>query len=316
MGRQWPRRVLVSTGIVVLVAALIAACGANLGTPLASHPGQQEPTTSPAASAATPILPATTPAPARIPAATPAPTAPDGPTPTPLPTSDSTNTYVRVQPGDTLSEIAERYGLTLDLVLAANPQVADANVIRVGQVIGIPNDLFTGDEIAVIDTLGSAGPETRFDRPGSWGIDVRDPQTVALFFTIDQPMLITEIGGYLYDPTGAGAGPWLQVDIVPAIAGGEDLVPDVGRALAAFEVARPPTRETISYVSVAPAVILPAGGWFAVIHPQPGGEGGLLGGASTPFEYRAGSTTVWLSSGSRPSAQYVAVRVLGRSSGG
>ena len=41
-------------------------------------------------------------------------------------------------------------------------------------------------------------------------------------------------------------------------------------------------------------------------------SGSLLGGAFSPFEYRAESLTVWLSSGDRPTTQYAAVRILGR----
>ena len=40
--------------------------------------------------------------------------------------------------GDTLWEIAQGYGLTLDALLAANPQVTDRRLIRVGDAITIP----------------------------------------------------------------------------------------------------------------------------------------------------------------------------------
>jgi LysM repeat protein len=46
-------------------------------------------------------------------------------------------TYVIVA-GDTLSTIAERFGVTVDQILAANPSIADPNRIAVGQVINIP----------------------------------------------------------------------------------------------------------------------------------------------------------------------------------
>jgi len=44
-----------------------------------------------------------------------------------------------VQPGDRLSTIAGRFGLTLDTVLAANPEITDANSIVSGQVIRLPH---------------------------------------------------------------------------------------------------------------------------------------------------------------------------------
>ena len=44
-----------------------------------------------------------------------------------------------VQPGDRLATIARRFGLTLDAVLAANPEITDQNEIRSGQQIRIPH---------------------------------------------------------------------------------------------------------------------------------------------------------------------------------
>ncbi len=52
-----------------------------------------------------------------------------------LPPSDGT--YV-VQKGDTLRKIAERIGVTVNDILAVNPQIKNANVIFVGQVINLP----------------------------------------------------------------------------------------------------------------------------------------------------------------------------------
>lgn len=68
------------------------------------------------------------------PTPTPAPTPVITPGPTPEPTSRS---YV-VQSGDTLSTIAQRFGLTLGQLMAANPSITDPNRIRVGQTLVIP----------------------------------------------------------------------------------------------------------------------------------------------------------------------------------
>jgi LysM repeat protein len=46
-------------------------------------------------------------------------------------------TYV-VQSGDTLANIASRYGLTVNQILSVNPQICNANVIYVGQTINLP----------------------------------------------------------------------------------------------------------------------------------------------------------------------------------
>lgn len=56
---------------------------------------------------------------------------------TPLP-SPTPFTYT-VQAGDTMSEIAERFNVSLDDLLAANPQVS-ANAMSVGQVLNIPSN--------------------------------------------------------------------------------------------------------------------------------------------------------------------------------
>ncbi len=44
----------------------------------------------------------------------------------------------RVQPGETLSGIAEENGTTVDVLLALNPQITDRNRIQAGQIITIP----------------------------------------------------------------------------------------------------------------------------------------------------------------------------------
>lgn len=48
-----------------------------------------------------------------------------------------TNIY-EVQPGDTLSKIANKFGLSLSALLAANQQIVNPNVIKIGQKINIP----------------------------------------------------------------------------------------------------------------------------------------------------------------------------------
>ena len=44
-----------------------------------------------------------------------------------------------VRPGDVLSTIAGRFGLTLEVVLDANPEITDANAISSGQLIRLPH---------------------------------------------------------------------------------------------------------------------------------------------------------------------------------
>lgn len=49
-------------------------------------------------------------------------------------------TYV-VKPGDTLSKIAKQNGVSLALLLRANPQIKDPNRVSVGAVINLPDNL-------------------------------------------------------------------------------------------------------------------------------------------------------------------------------
>ena len=56
---------------------------------------------------------------------------------------------VKVKSGDTLSQIAKSKGLTLKALLDANPSIKNANMIRVGQRIKIPNTAKPGGSGAV-----------------------------------------------------------------------------------------------------------------------------------------------------------------------
>ena len=73
--------------------------------------------------------------------ATPSPTTPPAPTP---------QVYTVAQ-GDTLTRIAKKFGLTLDQLMAANPQIKNPNKIAIGDQITIPTS-------APEDTLGAESP--------------------------------------------------------------------------------------------------------------------------------------------------------------
>jgi spore coat assembly protein SafA len=70
-----------------------------------------------------------------------APGKPDGgntPTPTPTPSTPSGGGNVTVRSGDTLSAIAERNGVSLSSLIAANPQIKNPNLIYPGQTVHLP----------------------------------------------------------------------------------------------------------------------------------------------------------------------------------
>jgi spore coat assembly protein SafA len=49
-----------------------------------------------------------------------------------------TGFFYTVQPGDTMFNLAQRFGISLDALIAANPQVVDPDRIFVGQELCIP----------------------------------------------------------------------------------------------------------------------------------------------------------------------------------
>jgi LysM repeat protein len=69
-----------------------------------------------------------------------APTATATPSPVPTETPQSTPRTYTVRAGDTLFGIAQQFGLTVDQLLAANPQITDANLVTIGQVLTIPEE--------------------------------------------------------------------------------------------------------------------------------------------------------------------------------
>lgn len=103
-----------------------------------------------------------------------------------------------VRPGDTISKIAMRNGITVAQLLQANPQVTDPNRINVGDVLNIPDSSTTTDNTkplpsnvataalgalgtAIADTLGqlSAKYETGGRGPGTVSTGSGDPGGVS-----------------------------------------------------------------------------------------------------------------------------------------
>jgi LysM repeat protein len=74
----------------------------------------------------------------------------------PIPPTDTPpsagGTYV-VQWGDTMRKIASRYNTTVDALLSVNPQIWNANLIYVGQVINLPSNTPTYYTVQAGDTM-------------------------------------------------------------------------------------------------------------------------------------------------------------------
>jgi len=57
-----------------------------------------------------------------------------------IPTNNTSGTTYTVRNGDTLYMIARRYGISLEQLISANPQITNPNLIQIGQVINIPDN--------------------------------------------------------------------------------------------------------------------------------------------------------------------------------
>jgi murein DD-endopeptidase MepM/ murein hydrolase activator NlpD len=93
-----------------------------------------------------------------------------------------------VRPGDTISKIAMRNGVSVAQLLQANPQVTDPNRINVGDVLNIPNGSTTTDNTkplpssvaaAAVGALGTAIAEALGQLSAKYETGGRGPATVS-----------------------------------------------------------------------------------------------------------------------------------------
>jgi hypothetical protein len=129
-----PGRVMVGGAAAVLAVGSIAAAAATTqGFGLLAAP-RSSPTPAPTATPSPSQSP--TPVPTPSPTATPTPVPSSTPVPaTPTPAA-TVHTY-RVRSGDTLSSIAQRFGVSTQALINAN-NLADPNNLSIGQVLVIP----------------------------------------------------------------------------------------------------------------------------------------------------------------------------------
>jgi LysM repeat protein len=127
------RQVMTAIAVVFIiglgVAAVILIPGLLNGSPTSTPRSFAIPSRSATAGAS---AVAALPTPTRTPAATPTsePTIAATPEPTPR--------LYKIKVGDTMAKIARKFNLTVEQILAANPEIPDANHIEVGQFIIIP----------------------------------------------------------------------------------------------------------------------------------------------------------------------------------
>lgn len=127
-----------SVVVLILSLVIVAAGGFGLYTMLTTTPEAKDttPTTLPTNTAT--ITPMTTPTPASTPK----------PTPTPIPPR-----VHEVQAGETMSDIAASYDISVEQILALNPEV-DPELIQVGEVLLIPAEAATPGPASVAESDG------------------------------------------------------------------------------------------------------------------------------------------------------------------
>jgi LysM repeat protein len=131
--RLLPRYVLAA---LVVIALFVVVGGQLLGRFPSSGAATPSPTeVSGAVPTGTSDLPTPAATPTETPTATPLPTASVGGS---SPTPRATPFVYIVRRGDTMSNIAEAFGVTLTDLIAANPQIEDPSLIYAGNVITLP----------------------------------------------------------------------------------------------------------------------------------------------------------------------------------
>jgi hypothetical protein len=193
-----------------------------------------------------------------------------------------------------------------------------AGLLALGQGAARPGLAAVAPETCttVVDTLGAATPATRFSSFGSGGTTISSFQLPGPAFTLTQPAVINQIGGFVdnckqiinFVPLCPQTSP-LTVQIRPSNNG----VPDLSTVLATFVLSHDNDPLNISFESVDVNLLLPAGNYFALFAPQGQDVGFVLGSASNPFLYTAGLTLTGYTQGDNSAFAgplFEAVRIL------
>lgn len=172
--------------------------------------------------------------------------------------------------------------------------------------------------ITVIDSLGAATPATQFSVFGSGGAGFNKTELIGAKFTLTQPTLITEIGGFVNNcgiiilgvPMCPNTLP-LTVQIRPSTNG----LPDASIVLASFALSPDNLPLIVSYESAATDIRLEPGTYFLMFTAQGSDSGVLLRTAFSPFQYHPDPielATRNLSTGATSTfTDFAAVRILG-----
>jgi LysM repeat protein len=136
MGERWRMAYIALTAVVVALAiasAILSAARPKSPQSEALYTPGATPSPSPSATF-TPQPPTSTP----VATSTPSPSPTSTPVPTRTPRPSPTFTSYVVRTGDTLGAIARTFGVTVQAILAANPDITDPTYVKAGQTILIP----------------------------------------------------------------------------------------------------------------------------------------------------------------------------------
>ena len=135
--------------------------------------------------------------------------------------------------------------------------------------------------IDVVNLLGTATPTMTFPAgvvgSGCAGLGVSPPQIAGPQFTLTTPTTLTEIGGFLNDPTVLQSNPTVQIR--PADQTG---APDIARVLASYTLSNDHNQSLASYESVVINLTLQPGTYFALFTYGPS-WGELLEYCANPY---------------------------------
>jgi hypothetical protein len=147
-------------------------------------------------------------------------------------------------------------------------------LLALGGYVVLTPPLAHAAPIVVLDTLGTATPETTFSAPGSGGGGTVGPEIhIGPRFTLTQATTITEIGGFVDNCGGAqcpGPSPVI-VEVRRSVNG----VPELSAVLGSFTLSDDRDPSVWSYESAAPTLMLEPGVYFALFSSQIGSEQGF-----------------------------------------
>jgi len=108
---------------------------------------------------------------------------------------------LKIKPGDTLSDIAKKQGTTVKAIVAANPSIKNANMIRAGQTIKIPSNKRTTNPYRGMTSkeITSGKMATRKRKPApkraAKKANPKQPQKKSVFGRIKKMLGMKKTGG-------------------------------------------------------------------------------------------------------------------------